>query len=54
MQKFLEMVHESGGRLNEIVTNLLKVAKLETNSSSVAKATLLLRKQVESVMCERR
>jgi PAS domain S-box-containing protein len=61
LQKLLEMIHKSGARLNEIVSNLLKVVKLETNTSSVAKATLLLmdilalvQAQLEPVLHERR
>lgn len=60
-QKLLEMIHKSGGRLNEIVANLLKVVKLEANASSVTKATLLLkdildlvREQLKPVLRERR
>lgn len=61
LQKLLEMIHKSGARLNEIFTNLLKVVKLETDTSAVAKATLLLkdilylvREQFEPVLLERR
>jgi signal transduction histidine kinase len=61
LQKLLEMIHNSGARLNEIITNLLKVAKLETSATAVAKATLLLKdildivlERLEPVLHERR
>ncbi len=60
LQKLLGMIHKSGTRLNEIITNLLKVVKLETSTSTVAKATLLLKdildivqEQLEPVLHER-
>jgi signal transduction histidine kinase len=61
LQKLLEMIHKSGARLNYIVTNLLKVVKLEADTSAVAKATLLLKdildlvqEQLGPVLHERR
>jgi hypothetical protein len=61
LQKLLKMIHKSGARLNEIVTNLLKVVKLETDTPTFAKATLLLKdildlvnEQLEPVLHERR
>ncbi len=60
LRRLLEMIHQSGARLNEIFNNLLKVAKLESNATSIAKTTLLLKEildhvqvQLETVINER-
>jgi len=37
-QRLLSIVHEGGARLNDIVTNLLKVARLESKNFSLSKA----------------
>jgi len=61
VQKLLEMIHKSGARLYEIVSNLLNVVKLEANTTSIARATLflkdildLLNEELRPVLQERR
>jgi signal transduction histidine kinase len=39
-QRLLSIVHEGGTRLNDIVSNLLKVARLESKSFSLSKSSL--------------
>ncbi|MGA2152351.1 MAG: PAS domain S-box protein, partial [Geobacteraceae bacterium] len=60
IQQLLEIIHTSGARLNEIITNLLKVARVEGNAPSIAKTTLWLqevldpvREEYETVLKER-
>lgn len=60
IRQLLEIIHTSGARLNEIITNLLKVARVEGNTPSIAKTTLLLqevldpvREEFETVLKER-
>lgn len=48
-RRMLEMIHNGGARLNEIVSDLLKVIKLETGSSPVKKVTLQLCEIIESL-----
>jgi hypothetical protein len=52
IQQLVEMIHGSGERLNEIITNLLKVVKLEANTSFVAKASISLREILDVVLEE--
>lgn len=59
--RLLEMIHSSGTRLNEIVTDLLKVAQLEAKISPGSKTALrlkevleLLKEQFDPVLEERR
>jgi PAS domain S-box-containing protein len=40
--QLLEMIHSSGARLNETVTHLLKVARIETNNSGITRTVLCL------------
>jgi len=40
--QLLEMIHSSGARLNETVTHLLKLAKVETNNTGFTRTTLRL------------
>ncbi|HEX9023591.1 MAG TPA: HAMP domain-containing sensor histidine kinase, partial [Geobacteraceae bacterium] len=47
-----EMIHKSGARLNEIFNNLLKVAKLESNATSIAKTTLQLKEILDHVQVQ--
>ena len=61
VQKLLEMIHKSGARLNEIISNLLNVVKLEANTTSIARATLFLKdildlvnEELKPVLQERR
>jgi signal transduction histidine kinase len=49
LRKLLEIINQSGVRLNEIVTNLLKVVKLESNTPSVTKAIILLNDILDQV-----
>jgi signal transduction histidine kinase len=46
------MIHGSSGRLNEIITDLLKVVKLEANTSFAAKATISLKEVLDVVLEE--
>lgn len=48
-RRMLEMIHNGGARLNEIVSDLLKVIKLEAGSSPVKKVTLQLCEIIESL-----
>lgn len=48
-RRMLEMIHNGGARLNEIVSDLLKVIKLETGASPVKKVTLQLCEIIESL-----
>jgi signal transduction histidine kinase len=41
-QRLLDIIHEGGARLNDIVSNMLKVARLEAKSVSLKKAPLSL------------
>ncbi len=52
LQKLLAMIHAGGTRLNEIFTNLLKVAKLESNATSIAKTALLLKDILDYVQLQ--
>jgi signal transduction histidine kinase len=45
----LEMIYQGGNRLNEIVSDLLTVIKLETGGSPVKKVTLQLSEIIESL-----
>jgi signal transduction histidine kinase len=46
-RRVLQMIHAGGARLNEIVMDLLKVARLEANTPSAAKTTLRLAEILE-------
>ncbi|HTP64207.1 MAG TPA: ATP-binding protein [Geobacteraceae bacterium] len=61
LHDILEMIYNSGKRLNEIFSNLMKVVKLESNAATIAMTTLMLgdvldhaQSQLEPVMNERR
>ncbi len=47
--RILEMIHKGGDRLNEMVSDLLKVMKLEAGSSPVKAATLQLCEIIDSL-----
>jgi PAS domain S-box-containing protein len=48
-RRLLEIIHAGGARLNEIVTDLLKVVRLEAKDSTMAKTTLLLKDILEFI-----
>lgn len=60
-RRLLEIIHDGGTRLNEIISDLLKVARLEAKASPVSKTTLHLEEILNSLLeqfapllCERR
>jgi PAS domain S-box-containing protein len=48
-EKLLEMIQYGGSRLNEIVTNLLKVVRLEAKSAALTRSALQLATLVEGI-----
>lgn len=48
-RRLLSIIHEGGARLNDIVSNLLKVARLEAKSLTLSKATLRLDELLETL-----
>jgi PAS domain S-box-containing protein len=59
-RQVLEMIHQGGTRLNEIVSDLLKIVRLEANTTSLANTPLklseilfLIREQMEPVLAKR-
>ncbi|GFE57053.1 ATP-binding protein [Geobacter sp. AOG1] len=51
-RQLLEMIHQGGTRLNEIVTDLLKVARLESNAATVIGTTLHLTEILDLVLSQ--
>lgn len=51
-RQLLEMIHQGGTRLNEIVTNLLKVARLESNAAAMTRTTLHLQEVLDLVVSQ--
>jgi PAS domain S-box-containing protein len=51
-RQLLEMIHQGGTRLNEIVTDLLKVARLESNTTAMATTTLHLKEVLDQVLAQ--
>lgn len=51
-QQLLEMIHQGGARLNEIVTDLLKVARLESKAATMIRTTLHLSEVLDLVLTQ--
>lgn len=48
-RRLLDIIHDGGNRLNGIVSNLLKVARLEASSAALAKSPLILHELLTSL-----
>ena len=49
-RRLLDIIHDGGTRLNEIISDLLKVAKLEAKASPVSKTTLHLEEILNNLL----